>query len=229
MLDLFESKANLNEKFELYMKNNENSIKELEKTEKCQKDINEINKFIKENIELISLLSNFYYRLFFYTFKDFFLKEVKKNDILYDIYDFLKQNIELFNEIFKPDYIQFIDQNFIFILNLIRNEKEILLRDKIDRKYFQLYEEALNTDDKMIWTIYEKELNKYDAKDKYIKVILEGKKTDKEKYKFDCFYIINKTDANNKGMNGVLIKSIFNGEQVLIIKINLYSNLEIIS
>lgn len=101
----------------------------------------------------------------------------------------------------------------MFILNIIKNEKEIILRDKIDKKFFGNFEDIFDINDKLLWTLYKENINQSKSDKKYNKIILEGKKTEKEKYNFDVFDCIDKIKDNNNSleyMTGEIFKSIFN-------------------
>ena len=123
----------------------------------------------------------------------------------------------------KYDHINNVYQNFLFVLNTIKNEKELSLRDKIGKEFFDAYGNTFNINDRLIWTIYEKDLNESKSGKKYIKTILEGKTTEKEKFNFDIFdHIIQlKIKEDNKGISGAIYQSLFYNKKILIIKIDL--------
>ena len=123
----------------------------------------------------------------------------------------------------KHDHINNVYQNFLFVLNTIKNEKELSLRDKIGKEFFDAYGNTFNINDRLIWTIYEKDLNESKSGKKYIKTILEGKTTEKEKFNFDIFdHIIQlKIKEDNKGISGAIYQSLFYNKKILIIKIYL--------
>ena len=226
--------------YESFLKKNGTLITEFEKTEECQKVSKEISQFIEKNKVLIENLSNLYQGIFVYSFYDILLKcSGKEKDESGKILDhnlflseFKKYNIEdeiNITNIFanlnidKHDHINNVYQNFLFVLNTIKNEKELSLRDKIGKEFFDAYGNTFNINDRLIWTIYEKDLNESKSGKKYIKTILEGKTTEKEKFNFDIFdHIIQlKIKEDNKGISGAIYQSLFYNKKILIIKIDL--------
>ena len=99
-------------------------------------------------------------------------------------------------------YTKNIQQTFLFLLNLIKNEKEIIVRDKIDNKFFENFGDLPKINDKLIFTIYEEDLKISKYNKKYIKTILEGKKTEKEYFNLDFFYKVG-NDRINKTIKGI--------------------------
>ena len=167
-----------------------------------------MHEFLQKEIKNLNLLN--------YLFEEFKRIEPGK-EAINSIIEYLKK-LNLLNHTKNPH------QNLIFLLNLIKYEQEISLRDQIDNKFFEYFGDALNINDKLIWTLYEKDISQSNSDNKYIKKILEGKMTEKEKFNFDFFDTINKLKVNTdiKGISGNIYKSIFYDENIiLIIKIDL--------
>ena len=227
----------ISNEYESFCNKNGTLINEFVKTEECQKVSKEISQFIEKNKVLIENLYNLYAVIFLISFYDTFIKfgliKDESDKILNQcLYEFKKYNIE--NEIQitnifanlnidKHDHINNVYQNFLFVLNTIKNEKELSLRDKIGKEFFDAYGNTFNINDRLIWTIYEKDLNESKSGKKYIKTILEGKTTEKEKFNFDIFdHIIQlKIKEDNKGISGAIYQSLFYNKKILIIKIDL--------
>lgn len=110
----------------------------------------------------------------------------------------------------------------VFALNIHKNNKEISLRDNVDKDFFDNYKDSFNINEKLKWKIYEEDLNEANSDKKYLKTILEGKMTEKEKYNFDIFDNIFKIKVKEdlKGINGGIFKSIFYNTIILILKID---------
>lgn len=79
------------------------------------------------------------------------------------------------------NYTRDIYQIIIFILNIIKNVKE-----NIDGIYFDIFGDVSDLNDKLLYTFYE-ERNESNSEGKIIKIVLEGKITEKEKFNFDMF------------------------------------------
>ena len=105
-------------------------------------------------------------------------------------------------------------QIFLYLLNLIKNEKELYSKIKIDNQFFKNFGDPFELNDRIIWTLCEDDSNE-------IK-ILNGKMTEKEKFNLDIFDFISeintKTDIN--GMRGTLFESIFYNKTILVIEID---------
>ena len=231
--------------FSSYYDNNINSkieLEELEKSEKGKKIIEEINKNYSEQISRLLLLWNLYILIFAFVFKDLIKENVKDsinenflNDDAYNTYKGINQyfgnnsNKEELN--YLIDYLNNLDslnhtkdghQIILFLLNLLKNEKEISLREKIDKNFFKKFKNLNNINDKLKWILFEKDLSTSKSFKKYKLTLLEGKK-EKEKLCFDFFNDINEIKMNKeiKGLDAFISKSIFTGKKILIIKINL--------
>ena len=158
----------ISNEYESFLKKNGTLITEFEKTEECQKVSKEISQFIEKNKVLIENLSNLYQGIFLYSFYDTFIKfwpekDESKKILNQCLFEFKKYNIE--NEIQitnilanlnidKHDHINNVYQNFLFVLNTIKNEKELSLRDKIGKEFFDAYGNTFNINDRLILTIY---------------------------------------------------------------------------
>jgi len=168
-----------------------------------------IHEFLQTERKNLNLLN--------YIFEKFKKDAEKVKEEINSIIEYLKK-LNLLNHTKNPY------QNLIFLLNLIKYEQEISLRDQIDNKFFEYFGDTLNINDKLIWTLYEKDISQSNPDNKYIKKILEGKMTEKEKFNFDIFDKINNLKVNTdiKGISGNIYKSIFYDENIiLIIKIDL--------
>ena len=113
-------------------------------------------------------------------------------------------------------------QLFLFNFSLIKFENRISLRGEIDKKFFESYGYLKLTEGKLVWTLYEEDPNNSDSSKKYIAMILEGKKTEKEKYNFDVFDNIIKIKIKEKleGITGSIFESILYNKTILLIKID---------
>ncbi len=226
---------NLKKIHEKYVNDNKDLIKNYIKTETetHQEALKNIYSCIfSENISLLDFFFKLYSLIFYIEFKSIY-KTIPKgsnkiNDLFYEIYLSLN-NVGDINLIFdivnQENSLKYKScQIFLFFLNIFKNEKEITLRDKIDKKLFENFGDIFDINDKLLWTLYKEDINQMKSDKKYIKIILEGKKTEKEKYNFDVFDCIDKIKDNNNSleyMTGEIFKSIFNKKNVLIINIDL--------
>ena len=105
---------------------------------------------------------------------------------------------------------------FFLALNLKKNEKEI--KEIIDDKFIEYYNKLI-VNDKLIWTLYEEDIKSNLNKKEYLKTILEGNMTEKEKLKFDFLDHIYKTNENQtiKGITGNIYKSIFYANKIILL------------
>ena len=163
-------------------------------------------------------------------------------DLAYEkYYDYLKNNnigelnylIDYLNNLSLLNHTKEAQQIIIFIFNLIKNEKEISIREEINDNFFKKYGNLDNINEKIIWTLYEKDFsisNPSKSINKYRQIILEGKK-EKEKLNFDIFENINEIKRNTevKGLNAFIFKSLFTDKKIIIIKLDLdyYKNKKI--
>ena len=242
-----------------YIDNNKNSIEKLKMSEKGKKIINEINSYFSRNTEEIGFLRKLYCGILGFTFIDIakhIIKTIsnnnKKEDLLiheyvkfaYDDYHkYLKDNnnnleelnylIDYLNNLNLLNHTKEAQQIILFIFNLIKNEKEISIREEINDNFFKKYGNLNNIKEKIIWTLYEKDFsisNPSISVKKYRQIILEGKK-EKEKLNFDIFENINEIKRNKevKGLNAFTFKSLFTDKKIIIIKLDLnyYKNKKI--
>ena len=124
----------------------------------------------------------------------------------------------------RSNYSENIKQLIIFNLNLKLNEKNISLLEKIDKQFFDDYNNESFMDEIIIWKLYKKEPSSDKSNQNYIKTILKGKFTEKEKLKFDLFENIKKSNINNdiKGIDGTFYQSMFDtNKTIYIIKLDL--------
>lgn len=224
--------------FEDFEKNGQN----IENT----KFIKNLSEFTEENKKFIKNLWILYANVIIFIFPDIFkdileseMKRMKNKNILFHFFQCLKNSLpdkEQINGIINSlvninslNHTKNVHQNFLLFLNIIKNEKEIFLRDKIDNKFFEDFGDTFNINDKLIWTLYEDDFtsnkiyNKKYSK-KYNKTILKGKMTEKEKFNFDLLYKVDNTKINEniKGFNETNFKSIFfNNKKITIIRLDL--------
>ena len=227
--------------FVSYINDNRESITDLEKFEKGKKLINDINNYVSGNLKHIELLSSLYLSIFYFVFIDK-LKESNDNKLLF-LYNFFKQIDKIIDNKFinqkeelndlidnliqlKPiNHTKDIYQINLFILNLFKNKNEISLKEKLDKNFFEIFGNLFNNNinEKLLWVIYEEEQNICKSDKKYKRTLLEGKKTEKEKFTFNIFENTNTLKLNNKknGMNITVFRSIFTDNKIIIIKIDL--------
>jgi len=199
----------------------------------------DIDRYIKDNSVVFEGLCKFYFDIFIYIFGDIFKPFIivdKKDNFMEKFYSKLKIDLKIFKEeinyltehLVKLNSLNHIKDEYnkiLFILNLIKYEQEISLLDKIDNKFFEYYDNAININDKNIWTLYEEDTNSNKSKNekKYIRTVLEGKMTVKEKYTFELLSHFNEQKDNNyiKEMKGKIFNNIFENKKLLLIKIDL--------
>ena len=124
----------------------------------------------------------------------------------------------------RSNHTENAKQLIIFNLNMELNEKNISLREKIDKKFFDDYNNESFMEEIIIWKLYKKELSSDKSNQNYIKTILKGKFTEKEKLKFDLFENIKNSDVNKdiKGIDGTFYQSMFDtNKTICIIKLDL--------
>ena len=199
----------------------------------------DIDRYIKDNSAKFDNLFLFYgfsfICIFDNIFKPIIIKETKDNSVnilnfLYgSVHNKLKEDINYLidNLVHFNSFIHIKDSfnKILFILNLIKYEQEISLLDKIDNKFFEYHDNVININDKIIWTLYEEDTNSNKSKNekKYIRTVLEGKMTVKEKYNFEFLSHISEQKDNNyiKEMSGKIFNNIFENKKLLLIKIDL--------
>ena len=149
--------------------------------------------------------------------KNFFCLDDINNNII-DIMEKLIQTNSL-------NYTKNISKTIIFLFNLTKITKEISLRDKLNENFFESLGDIYNIDDKLKFILYEESKNESITKKKYVKTILEGKMTKKEKNNFDVLDLISKIEdlKGNIGISGNIYRSLFyDSKIILIIKLNFY-------
>ena len=196
-----------------------NQFNEENKDSNESKFLTSLSNYTEEKKEYIKQLWMLYANIFIFTyqniFQDFLQSEMKKkenNNLLFHFFQCLKHClpdkkqingiINNLTELKSLTYTKNIQQTFLFLLNLIKNEKEIIVRDKIDNKFFENFGDLPKINDKLIFTIYEEDLKISKYNKKYIKTILEGKKTEKEYFNLDFFYKVG-NDRINKTIKGI--------------------------
>ena len=225
---------NLDKSYDLYFKKHKDSLIEFRnypENIKNSKFTNMFAAFLAENInEHINYLWDLYYNIFIFLFYDIF-SEIKKVNNSYDnilnIYfkdlkkispdkNEINNTINILIQLNGLNNTQNTYQIFTFLLNVIKNEKEISYREEMDKEFFEKYGDPFSINNKIIWTLYDEDSNENK------KAILEGKMTEKEKFNFDIFDIISeiKVKEDIKGINGALFESIFYNKTVLIINID---------
>ena len=214
-----------------------NDLNKFGESEKRKKDAKEINQFLIKNISYIKALSNIYGSITYFMFCDLINKFLgannnQDNKILKQQLCSLFEYYRLFKDIFNEDlydyllnvdiknlnYTRDIYQIIIFILNIIKNVKE-----NIDGKYFNIYGGVSDLNDKLLYTFYE-EGNESNSEGKIIKIVLEGKITEKEKFNFDMFKSMDtiKEVSKLKGINSKIFESIFVRKKIVLkIKLDL--------
>ena len=209
-------------------------------TEKWPKLKNGIEKYLTENYSYIANLFSLCSFIIFYVLfnnenpldkkiklinpnmplicdKNFFCLDDINNNII-DIIEKLIQTNSL-------NYTKNIAKTIIFLINLTKIIKEISLRDELNENFFESLGDIYNIDDKLKFILYEESKNESITKKKYVKTILEGKMTKKEKNNFDVLDLISKVEdlKDNIGISGNIYRSLFyNSTIILIIKLNLY-------
>ena len=166
----------------------------------------------------------------FYNFLTEAISKVNKINVLNGFFNLILNGEELISLIenflmkFDPSHLNHtknIYYAFFLALNLKKNEKEI--KETIDDKFMGYYNKLI-INDKLIWTLYEEDTKSNLNKKEYLKTILEGNMTEKEKLKFDFLDNIYKINENQKikGITGNIYKSIFyTNKIILLIKFDL--------
>lgn len=209
---------NLDKSYDLYFKKHKDSLIEFRnypENIKNSKFTNMFAAFLAENInEHINYLWDLYYNIFIFLFYDIF-SEIKKVNNSYDnilnIYfkdlkkispdkNEINNTINILIQLNGLNNTQNTYQIFTFLLNVIKNEKEISYREEMDKEFFEKYGDPFSINNKIIWTLYDEDSNENK------KAKLEGKMTEKEKFNFDIFDIISeiKVKEDIKGINRAL-------------------------
>ena len=207
----FEQLAKKDEKYfkilySYYISDKSESINELKKSEKAKKIIDEIIIFTEKNLSHILMLIYVYSFVFVFLFKDINIEENQndKNEDLALLYKFyesidsgpqeeeIKFIINYLIQMKSLNHTKDILQITLLVLNLVKNKKEIEMKEKIDENCFKKFGETFinNISEKLLWIIYEGE----DSDKKYKETILEGKKTLEEKLSFNVFEELNKSN-----------------------------------
>ena len=197
------------------------------KNNELDDNLKKIQKFNEENKNFIEKLWKIDLVIFNFTFKFIFddndKKSIKLDHSLFEfIYtDDLQEVKNIINNLIKINLLNYtINSKHIvmFILNLNIICKEITLREPKLDAFFDNFNKSIDINDQISWILYEKSLNSLNEKQKYIKTLLEGKMTEKEKYKFDLFDNIYKINTQYiKGMNGSIFKSLFDANEIVLI------------
>ena len=235
-------------KFDEQIKNIYKEIKTEKKSEEFQKQLNlyieknkdilssysnetnnnlkEIEEFFNENKKFIKKLWTIYYVIFFFTFKnidDKIKSSIKMNDRLFSLIysDDTQEMQNIINNLLEINSLNYTNNPkhiVIFILNLIIFGKQIGLREPNADNFFDNFNNKIDTNDEITWLLYEEYSNSSNAGQKYIKTLLGGNMTQKEKYKFDLFDNIYKIKNQYiKGMNGSIFKSLFGNKEIILI------------
>ena len=161
----------------------------------------------------------------FYKFSTEVISNVNKINVLKGFFNYILNIEELIslieNFLMKFDsshlnYTKNIYYAFFLASNLKKNEKEI--KETIDDKFIEYYNKLI-INDKLIWTLYEEDTKSNLNKKEYLKTILEGNMTKKEKLKFDFLDNIYKINENQKikGITGDIYKSIFYTNKIILL------------
>ena len=185
--------------------------------------------------------THYLYILYMYiiimVFNEVFIKELskenKKDDnnqnVFYENIKILFQDKNEFNNIINIltqlnslNKTKFVQQIFLFYLNVLKNEKQILLKDTFDKTFFEDYKGINFNNNQLVFTLYEEDTNNTQNDKKYIRTKLIGKKTEKEKYYFDILDSVSKITINNdvEGISGSIFESLLYYKAILIIKID---------
>ena len=199
----------------------------------------DIDRYIKDNSAKFDGLLKFYGLALMYIFnnifKPFLIQEMKDNfdnflNFIYgELHKISKEEINyLIENLIQLNSLNHIKDEFnkiLFILNLIKHEQEKSLLDKINNKFFEYFDNAININDKIIWILYEEDTNSNKSKNekKYPKILLEGKMTVKEKYNFEILSHFSGIKDNNyiKEMSGKIFDNIFENKKLLLIEMDL--------
>ena len=227
---------NLYKAYDLYFNKHKNSLIEFIDNPKTIKDSKFTKMFATLLTEKISesehykKLWNLYKLFLFYDILYKTKNEGKKdNNLLYTIFKDIKhisfdknEIINIVNILIQINGLNHIKntyQIFIYLLNLIKNEKQLYPNIKIDNQFFKNLGDPFELKERIIWTLYEENSNK-------IK-ILNGKMTEREKFNLDIFDFISQinTKINIDGMRGSLFESIFYNKTIFVIEIDHKKNL----
>ena len=227
---------NLYKAYDLYFNKHKNSLIEFIDNPKTIKDSKFTKMFATLLTEKISesehykKLWNLYKLFLFYDILYKTKNEGKKdNNLLYTIFKDIKhisfdknEIINIVNILIQINGLNHIKntyQIFLYLLNLIKNEKQLYPNIKIDNQFFKNLGDPFELKERIIWTLYEENSNK-------IK-ILNGKMTEREKFNLDIFDFISQinTKINIDGMRGSLFESIFYNKTIFVIEIDHKKNL----
>ena len=227
---------NLYKAYDLYFNKHKNSLIEFIDNPKTIKDSKFTKMFATLLTEKISesehykKLWNLYKLFLFYDILYKTKNEGKKdNNLLYTIFKDIKhisfdknEIINIVNILIQINGLNHIKntyQIFLYLLNLIKNEKQLYPNIKIDNQFFKNLGDPFELKERIIWTLYEENSNK-------IK-ILNGKMTEREKFNLDIFDFISEinTKINIDGMRGSLFESIFYNKTIFVIEIDHKKNI----
>ena len=227
---------NLYKAYDLYFNKHKNSLIEFIDNPKTIKDSKFTKMFATLLTEKISesehykKLWNLYKLFLFYDILYKTKNEGKKdNNLLYTIFKDIKnisfdknEIINIVNILIQINGLNHIKntyQIFIYLLNLIKNEKQLYPNIKIDNQFFKNLGDPFELKERIIWTLYEENSNQ-------IK-ILNGKMTEREKFNLDIFDFISQinTKINIDGMRGSLFESIFYNKTIFVIEIDHKKNI----
>ena len=230
------AQKNLYKAYDLYFNKHKNSLIEFIDNPKAIKDSKFTKMFATLLTEKISesehykKLWNLYKLFLFYDILYKTKNEGKKdNYLLYTIFKDIKhisfdknEIINIVNILIQINGLNHIKntyQIFIYLLNLIKNEKQLYPNIKIDNQFFKNLGDPFELKERIIWTLYEENSNK-------IK-ILNGKMTEREKFNLDIFDFISQinTKINIDGIKGSLFESIFYNKTIFVIEIDHKKNL----
>ena len=230
------AQKNLYKAYDLYFNKHKNSLIEFIDNPKTIKDSKFTKMFATLLTEKISesehykKLWNLYKLFLFYDILYKTKNEGKKdNNLLYTIFKDIKhisfdknEIINIVNILIQINGLNHIKntyQIFIYLLNLIKNEKQLYPNIKIDNQFFKNLGDPFELKERIIWTLYEENSNK-------IK-ILNGKMTEREKFNLDIFDFISQinTKINIDGIKGSLFESIFYNKTIFVIEIDHKKNL----
>ena len=227
---------NLYKAYDLYFNKHKNSLIEFIDNPKTIKESKFTKMFATLLTEKISesehykKLWNLYKLFLFYDILYKTKNEGKKdNNLLYTIFKDIKhisfdknEIINIVNILIQINGLNHIKntyQIFIYLLNLIKNEKQLYPNIKIDNQFFKNLGDPFELKERIIWTLYEENSNK-------IK-ILNGKMTEREKFNLDIFDFISQinTKINIDGIKGSLFESIFYNKTIFVIEIDHKKNI----
>ena len=230
------AQKNLYKAYDLYFNKHKNSLIEFIDNPKTIKDSKFTKMFATLLTEKISesehykKLWNLYKLFLFYDILYKTKNEGKKdNNLLYTIFKDIKhisfdknEIINIVNILIQINGLNHIKntyQIFIYLLNLIKNEKQLYPNIKIDNQFFKNLGDPFELKERIIWTLYEENSNQ-------IK-ILNGKMTEREKFNLDIFDFISQinTKINIDGMRGSLFESIFYNKTIFVIEIDHKKNI----